>query len=886
MTKENVDINNNITNDKLDEFADADTGGRNVTGILSKIFFALLVLWSMLQMWVASPLNSKFSIFFNKNIIPIIENITGKSDLYVNLVINANQLRFFHLTFAIILVFFAFPISKKATKKTIPWYDWVLLILGFCAAILPLFVYDKVQVRGGKGLYDYEIIFAVIGILILLEATRRSLGPALSFIAAVFLIFNFIGDASFIHNKIAHNQTSLAIITKYQWFSDNGIFGVPLGVSSEIIFLFVLFGALLEKSGAGSYFIRLAFSLFGFLKGGPAIAAIFSSGMTGMISGSSIANTVTTGTFTIPMMKKVGFSSEKAGAVEVSSSVNGQIMPPIMGAAAFLIAININMDYEKVVKHAALPAIISYIALVYIVYLEACKMNTPILKTAYKVPSPIAFILKIIAFFIVATFFFVSLGFTLNTIINVMGSISIYVIISMMMIIYLLMLYYNAKHEKFDPDQDPHIEEPLPKAMPIFLSGLHYFIPVLTLIWLLMVKKLSPALSAYWSIFILIFILITQRPIVAFFSPQDKNIWQELKKGIVDLFVGLANGARGMIGIALAVSTAGIIVGVVTLTDVGPAFADIIEFIAGDNIILLLLLIALLSLILGMGLPTTANYIIVSLLMVPVMLELGAHNGLIIPLIAAHLFCFYFGLMADVTPPVGLASFAAAAISGGNPIKTGVIAFFYSLRTAILPFIFIFSPALLLIDVNWIEGLTIVVSATIGILIFTSATQGWLITRCNIFEIVGLLLVAATLLRPGLWIDKLYSPYTIYTAQDILTKTIDDSKVDVNKPIRLRYNDDDSTRDGYVLIDRNAEKTGEELLLNYGIETVIEDGKVITDFIEFNSPAQKNGIGDFYILKQIELPNKQPSRYWAWLPAILLLSLIILWQKRRLRKQA
>ena len=689
----------------LDELvASSDTGGRNPSNpSVAKLITGVALAWSLFQLWIASPL-------------PFIIGIG---------VFNDTESRSIHLAFAVFLTFTAYPAFKKSPRDYVPKIDWVLAIVGaFCAAYLFLF-YNSLSNRPGNP-NTIDIIVASIGIVILLAATWRALGPPLMIVAIIFLIYCFGGQS--MPGILAWKGASFGAIADNQWLSTDGVFGIALGVSSGFVFLFVLFGALLDKAGAGNYFIKVAFSLLGHYRGGPAKAAVVSSAMTGLISGSSIANVVTTGTFTIPMMKRVGFSGEKAGAVEVASSVNGQIMPPVMGAAAFLMVEYVGISYFEVVKHAFIPALISYIALVYIVHLESMKLNMQGLPRRTP-PRPLIQAASRFAFGVLMVCV-LSFGvyYGLGWLKPLAGDSAAWYIAALVGVVYLFLAANCSRFPtlEIDDPNSPVIELPDPK--PTIGSGLHYLLPVIVLIWCLMVERLSPGLSAFWATVLMIFILLTQRPLFALFR-GDYKLGGYVKQGWDELIDGLVTGARNMIGIGIATATAGIIVGAVSLTGVGLVLADLVEIISMGNLMLMLLFTAILSLILGMGLPTTANYIVVSSLLAPVIVTLGQQSGLIVPLIAVHLFVFYFGIMADVTPPVGLASFAAAAISGGDPIKTGFVAFFYSLRTAMLPFLFIFNTDMLLIDVNWIQGIIIFIIATIAMLLFAAATQGWWLVK-------------------------------------------------------------------------------------------------------------------------------------------------------------
>jgi TRAP transporter 4TM/12TM fusion protein len=602
--------------------------------------------------------------------------------------------------------------------------------------------------------------------------------------------------------------------------------------------------------------------------------------MTGLISGSSIANVVTTGTFTIPLMKKVGFSSEKAGAVEVASSVNGQIMPPVMGAAAFLMVEYVGIPYFDVVKHAFLPAVISYIALVYIVHLEAMKAGMQGLPRAYT-PKPLVQQMIGIAFAIIAICalsfaVYYLMGWIRPAFPNSAG----YIIFAFLTAVYVGLLYVGSKEEPLKMD-DPNAEvTTLPLPGPTARSGLHFILPVVVLVWALMVDRLSPGLSAFWAASYMVFILLTQRPLMAIFRGESK-LATDIKEGFADLIDGLVTGARNMIGIGIATATAGIIVGAVSQTGVGSALADVVEVLSGGNILAILLLTAVLSLILGMGLPTTANYIVVSALLAPVIVTLGQQNGLIVPLIAVHLFVFYFGIMADVTPPVGLASFAAAAVSGGDPIKTGVVAFFYSLRTAALPFLFIFNTELLLIGVTWAQGIFVFIVATFAMLLFAAATQGWFLAKNRFYESAALLLIAFTFFRPGFWMDMVSPPYSEEAPTEIVQAAND---TPAGEELRLRVaglNDLGDPIEFVALLPIGEGATGEEKLEAAGLAFREDSGKMLVDDVVYDSAAQSAGLDwDQEVLRVLK-PVSQPSKYFMFIPALLLLLLVIFLQRGR-----
>jgi TRAP transporter 4TM/12TM fusion protein len=630
--------------------------------------------------------------------------------------LNSHIARAWHLAFAICLAFLAYPayhpyrppfwvkglkkiapwLFKKSILTHIPFYDILFALLAISAALYIWWDYDNLVFRQGRPSVR-DIWMGTILIVLLFEAARRTLGPALAILAFLFLLYNFIGPH--LPEILRHRGVPLDFVISDMYLSTTGIFGVPLGVSTDFVFLFVLFGALLDKAGGGKYFIDVAFSSLGGFRGGPAKAAVAASGLTGLVSGSSIANTVTTGTFTIPLMKKLGFPPYKAAAVEVAASTNGQLMPPIMGAAAFIMAEIIGIRYIDVVRAATIPALLSYLTLFCVVHLEALKMD-----------------LKAI------------------------------------------------------PKKD------LPKFLKTFLRGIHFIIPLVILLVYLVALRRSPVTAALMAIESLLVIMLLQRPIIAFLSlgvakkagALDPNL--DLKRflgnaffsGLQDIYAGLIAGARNMISVGIATATAGIIVGVVTITGMVSRFIMLIDVISMGNVYLMLIFTAMTCLILGMGMPTTANYIVMATLTAPVIVQLGADAGLVFPLIAAHLFVFYFGILADDTPPVGLAAYAGAAIAGSDPIRTGIQGFTYDMRTAVLPFIFLFNTELLMISgvtdagkIIWLSSIPkiawVFLAGLIAMFAFASAMQGYLVRHCLWFERLILFAVFVVTFRPGIF---------------------------------------------------------------------------------------------------------------------------------------
>ena len=730
---------------------------RNLTGLHLKIVGSIAIIWSLFQLWYASPFPFMFDIGMFKGL----------------------PARAIHLGFALTLAFLIYPISKR---KKISIFDILIsFIAAFCCLYI-YFFYDQLVDRGGilltvtiweKFNLPVELIIGSCGILILIEATRRVFGLPLVIIAVCFLLFSYFGR--YAPEIISHGGLSLNRLVGFQWLDQEAIFGIPIGVSVDFIFLFVLFGALLETAGGGKYFLDLAFAMVGKMRGGPAKAAILGSGMTGLISGSSIANTVTTGTFTIPIMKKTGFSKEKAGAIEVSSSVNGQLMPPVMGAAAFVMASFLGVTYFEVVKHAFLPAIISYVALFYISHLEALKLNL-----------------------------------------------------------------------KGMDDID------IPNLKKTFLSGLHFLIPIFVLVYMLVYLRFTASYSIFFATIALI---IVNLGYILFKNPDFKSA---IKTWFNQTIVGFKKGALNMVGVGIAIATAGIIVGAVGSTGLSTNLIIVIEFIAKDNVVILLFLTIILCLILGMGLPTTANYVVVASLMATVLVDVGNASGFVFPLIAVHLFVFYFGLMADVTPPVGLASYAAAAISGGDPLKTGLQAFWYSLRTGILPIVFLFNHELLLIGIeNVWHGLLVITTSLIGILVFTSATQAWFINRLRWHEIIIFLLISISLLAPEFILNKFYPKYNYMDINKIHLM-----KIDSKKEARFKITRPSNYGERYKLfvIKKNTFET-EYSLEQYGISLIREENRVIVDTLQWNGKAKKSGFetGDYiseFKIENADRPNK------------------------------
>jgi TRAP transporter 4TM/12TM fusion protein len=599
-------------------------------------------------------------------------------------------IRSVHLAFALALVYLSFPMFRKvrpggalsalAATHRLPWIDVALAVAAAGAACYFVLDYEGIAQRMGDP-STRDILIGAVLVVLLLEATRRALGAALAVLAGSFIVY--CRFAEYMPDAFAFRSRGLDYIISKLAMGSEGIFGVPLDVSASTVFLFVLFGAMLATSGGGRFFVRLAFSLLGRYKGGPAKAAVLASGLTGMVSGSSIANTVTTGTFTIPLMKRAGYPAEKAAAVEVAASTNGQLMPPIMGAAAFIIAEYCRVPYLDVVRAAIVPALVSYIALMYITHLEASKLGL-----------------------------------------------------------------------RGMPRED------LPRFGETLVGGIPFLIPLAFLLYELIVLRHSPQLAAFWAIVVLAILIVLRN--LASARRDHEGIGVGIRRSAAQLWDSLVAGARGMMGIGVAVAAAGIIVGSVTMGP-GQLITEAVDTLAGGSVLLILILTAIASLVLGMGLPTTATYIVMASLTAKVITDLAGGAGLAVPLIAAHLFCFYFGILADDTPPVGLAAYAASAIAKSRPIRTGVQGFTYDLRTALLPFMFIFNTELLLLRYidgrfvqieSWAEILIVFATSAVAMLAFAALTQNYFRARNRLHESLMLLLVVAVLLRPQFFADR------------------------------------------------------------------------------------------------------------------------------------
>jgi TRAP transporter 4TM/12TM fusion protein len=835
--------------------AETDTGGRQPGGFTARLIFGLALVWALFQYWYASPL--PFALGFG--------------------VLNDTEARAIHLAFALALAFLAYPAFSSSPRRHVPALDWVLAAVGaFAGAYLMLFYRELAQRPGQPSTQD--IVVAVVGMLLLLEATRRAVGWPMAALAVLFIAYCMGGP--WLPDVLAHKGASLNRLLSHMWLTTEGVYGIALGVSASTIFVYVLFGALLDRAGGGNYMMQVSFAALGHMRGGPAKVAVVSSALNGMISGSSVSNVVSGGIFTIPLMKKAGYGGVKAGAIETMSSVNGQIMPPVMGAAAFLMVEYVGIPYSDVVRHAFLPASLSYIGLLYIVHLEALKLDLQ--PAAVRVHRPwrdrvLRTLIGLSGSAVVVGVLYYLLSFLQAH----LGAAAPWAVGGTVLALYLYALKQAASCPDLPQDIDIHHPEPL-ETWPTVRAGLHYLIPIGVLIWCLMVEEMSPALAAFWAVTALIALMLTQYPLIhGWRGVRVPGTWAAGARAVV---LGFNDGARNMIGIGVATATAGIIVGAITLTGLGLRMTEFVEFVSQGNVMAMLLFIAFVCLVLGMGVPTTANYVLVATLMAPVVVELGAQAGLVIPLVAVHLFVFYYGIMGDITPPVGLATFAAAAISGEDAIATGVQGALYALRTVILPFIWIFNPQLLLIDVHgWAELVLVVTASTLAMLIFAALTLGWLRVRMKWAEFLILSVAVVMLFRPGFFMDMLAPEFKTEPATQVF---------DVAQGMR-----DDGTVvmliKGTTLEGEAVEKTvsvqlgdkgkdGRARLSEAGLLLMPLGDDLQVGAVKFGSRAKKAGFEQGWDISHVQVPTDRPSKYWFFLPGFLLAALAWWMQGRRM----
>lgn len=608
---------------------DREFAFRRIKGPINKFVFILATVWSLVQLYTAA-----FGTF------------------------PSTLQRAPHVGAALILVYLLYPARKSVKSNKIPWYDYIFAFLGFCVSAYHIIYYKELLWRAG--LYTtLDMVVGIVAVLLIIEATRRVAGTAIITLASFFLLYAYFGN--YFPSFMRHSGLTIKRIAVFQWISTEGILGIPIQVSSTFIFLFLLFATYLKKSGIGDWMTNLAVGLTGRATGGPAKAAVIASAAQGTVSGSSVANTVGTGSVTIPLMKSVGYRPEFAGATEAAASTGGQLMPPIMGAAAFIMVEFLNIKYSVIALSASIPALLYFTGIFITVHYEAKKSGL--------------------------------IGLPKERLPN----------------------WKKALKEKW------------------FLAT-----PIAAIIYLL-VKGYTAMLAAFWAIIITIIVSL---------------ILKETRMSIKDIIIGLSEGARSALPVVMACATAGIIVGIITLTGLGMKMSGGLVKLAGGNIYLTMFFTMIGSLILGMGVPTTANYIIQATVSAPALISLGIHP------LAAHLFVFYFGIVADITPPVALAAFAGSGIAQSNPLKTGIEAFKLGMAAYLVPYIFALSPILILIRP---EGYSVpkfvfnvifaFVTAIIGMVCIGSSTTGYLKTNHNWLERVLLFGAGLSLLIPGLATD-------------------------------------------------------------------------------------------------------------------------------------
>ena len=559
--------------------------------------------------------------------------------------------RAIHLLFALTLVFFVYPFSKIRPRR---WLDFIMVGLS-CASILYLFwnyEYFITRYPYVHPLSKADLILGIILVVLLLEAARRSIGLAMPFTAVFFIIYAYAGP--YLPGILRHAGSDTEAIIDQLYMTTEGIFGIPLGVSATYVILFVIFGTFLEKSGGGQFFMDLAMATTGKTRGGPGKISVVSSSLFGTISGSAVANVMVTGQFTIPMMKRTGFQPHFAGAVEATASTGGQIMPPVMGAAAFVMAEFTDTPYLTVCKHALIPALLYYVSLFMAIHFEAIRSN-----------------LKGMA-------------------------------------------------------------EDAPRLAAVLLGKGHLLLPVAVIIYM-MFSGYTPMYACIFSILSVVILA---------------NLRRASRMGIMKILYSLEEGAKGTLSVAVACACAGIVIGVINLTGLGLKFTSFVLFLAGDSLAPALLFTMVAGIILGMGLPTTAAYIVMASLLVPALMKLG------IPTMAAHMFAFYYAIISCITPPVALAVYAGAGLAGSNMWTTGFTAVRIGAPGFIIPFMFAYSPSLLFIGSPTMV-LSSVITAVVGVVMLAGGMIGWFIRETNIMERIMLLAGSIALIKPGIYTDIL-----------------------------------------------------------------------------------------------------------------------------------
>ena len=601
---------------------DSDADTMQYTGLMAKFVSALAITFSVFQLYTAT-----FGV------------------------LDAQLQRAVHLGFGLALVYLLYPSRKRWSRTKVHPLDVVLAILGAASPAYIVLEYQQLVLRSGT-VTTSDLAVGLIGILLVVEATRRVVGIPMVMVVLCFIAYAFAGP--YMPGVLAHRGLTLNQLVGHLYFTTEGIFGIPLGVSSTFIFLFILFGAYLESTGLGKFFIDLANSIAGWASGGPAKVAVLSSGLMGTVSGSSVANVVGTGSLTIPMMKKLGYHKDFAGAVEAAASTGGQLMPPVMGAAAFLMAEFVGVPYIDIAKAAVVPALLYFTGVWLGVHFEAKRSNLKGLP-----------------------------------------------------------------------------REQLPKFGRLFIERGHLALPLVVIVYLL-VSGYTPMRAALVAIVLSIVCSALRK------STRMKPI---------EIVRGLDKGARNVLSVLVACASAGIVIGVVTKTGVGLKLASGLLALSGGLLLPTLFFTMITAIVLGMGVPTTANYVITSTIAAPAIIQMG------VPVLAAHMFVFYFGIIADVTPPVALAAFAGAGIAGGNALKTGINASKLAIAAFIIPYMFVLSPVILMVDATIGNVLLATVTAIIGMVALSSALIGYLVDNCRAYERIILIAGGLMMIKPGMLTD-------------------------------------------------------------------------------------------------------------------------------------
>ncbi|SHJ39948.1 TRAP transporter, 4TM/12TM fusion protein [Dethiosulfatibacter aminovorans DSM 17477] len=560
-----------------------------------------------------------------------------------------------HTSIILALVFILYPFSSKSRKDRPTVLDWGFSILSLALGAYIVFGYNSIVLRAGMP-NQTDVILGLLAIITVLEGARRIVGKEIVILALIFLAYAYLGPK--LPGMMAHRGYNIKQIAEYMYLSTEGIFGIAIGVSSSYIFLFILFGSFLQSSGMGQFFNDLSMAIAGSTKGGPAKVAVVSSGFLGSINGSAVANVVTTGAFTIPLMKKIGYEDEFAGAVEAAASCGGQILPPVMGAAAFIMAEYLGIPYIKIAISAIIPALLYYLGVIVMIHLRASKNGLEGLPKSQ-----------------------------------------------------------------------------LPKVSEVLKERGFLLVPLIVLVYMLVSGK-TPIYAAFFSILMTIGLQV----VVRIAKKETKGLF-------MDIVNSLESGARTALGVAMSCAVVGIIIGVATLTGFGLKLAGAILFLGNGVLILTLFFTMIACIVLGMGLPSIPAYIITATMAAPALAKMG------VPPLVSHMFVFYFGMLANLTPPVALAAFAGAGIAGGNPAKTGFQAVKLALAGFVVPYIFAFSPALLMVDASPLIIAIAAVTAVIGVVSLGAAVEGYMLEKLNAVYRIGLFASSVLLMIPGVPTD-------------------------------------------------------------------------------------------------------------------------------------